>query len=226
MSLTKYNYNSFDVTPVASKALAFNSDADGFTTVAEGSMALIKTLTASSSATLDFVDGSSDVVLDSTYPIYLFKFINIHPANATYFSVNFSDDGGSNYDLAKTSSAFGWWTDEAGTADTSSLPLYRGDWDLAEGTGIQPLGGDTMSNANDNGGVGYLYLFNPSSTTFVKHFTARYKPNYSSGSDPYTQDFFTAGYINDTAAVTAVQFKMNSGNIDAGTIKLYGLKDS
>jgi len=88
------------------------------------------------------------------------------------------------------------------------------------------LGGDTMSIANDNCGVGYLDLFNPSSTTFVKHFISRFKPNYSGGSDPYTQDGFTAGYVNTTSAVTAVQFKMNSGNLDAGKIKLYGIKDS
>ena len=212
-SLVKYNDQSISaITEIAASA--------------KGDMVLIKEQTASSSATISFVDGASDVVLDSTYPIYVFKFINIHPANATSFLFNFSDDGGSNYDLTKTSTAFGVWNDEAGTADLSSLPLYRGDWDLAQGTGFQPMGGDTMSNANDNGGVGYMYLFNPSSTTFVKHFTARYKPNYSSGSDPYTQDFFTAGYINDTAAVTAVQFKMNSGNLDSGTFKLYGIKDS
>ena len=103
MALTKYNYNSFDVTPVASKALAFNSDADGLTTAAAGSMVLIKTLTASSSATLSFVDGTDDVVLDSTYPIYLFKWNTIHPAtNNAIFTVGFRD-GDTNYDATKTS---------------------------------------------------------------------------------------------------------------------------
>ena len=80
-----------------------------------------------------------------------------------------------------------------------------------------------MSNAADNGGAGELWLFNPSSTTYVKHFISRFKPNYSGGSNPYSHDGYTAGYINTTAAVTAAQFKMNSGNIDAGTIKLYGI---
>ena len=209
-SLVKYNDQSISaITEIAASA--------------KDDMVLIKEQTASSSATISFVDGTSDVVLDSTYPIYLFKFINIHPANATYFSVNFSDDGGSNYDLTKTSSSFVTWHDEA---DTATAFQYRTGYDVAQGTGIAPLGGDTMSNANDNGGVGYLYLFNPSSTTFVKHFLSRYKPNYSGGSDPYSHDGFTAGYINDTAAITAVQFKMYSGNIDSGTIKLYGIKDS
>ena len=185
---------------------------------------LIKTLTSDGSdSDLSFVDGADDVVLDSTYPIYLFKFINIHPEDATYFSVNFSDDGGSNYDLVKTSSSFVAWHDEA---DTATDFTYRTGYDVAQGTGIAPLGGDTMSNANDNGGAGYMYLFSPSSTVFMKHFITRFKPNYSGGSNPYSHDGFTAGYVNDTAAITAVQFKMYSGEIQGGKIKLYGLKDS
>ena len=212
MALVKYNNNS--ISAITSTGLT------------AGAMTLIKEQTASASATISFVNGTSDVVLDSTYPIYLFKFINIHPANATYFSVNFSDDGGSNYDLVKTSSAFAFWNDEAGTANLSSLPLYRAAYDIAQGTGIAPMGGDTMSNAADNGGAGFMYLFSPSSTVFVKHWIARFKPNYSGGSDPYTTDSFHGGYINTTAAVTAVQFKMNSGEIQGGKIKMYGLKDS
>ena len=188
---------------------------------AGGAITLIKTLTASSSATLSFVNGASDVVIDGTYKTYIFKFINIHPADATYFSVNFSDDTSSHsYDLTKTSTSFIAYNDEA---DTTTRLTYRTGYDLAQGSGIQPLGGDTMSNAADNGGAGELWLFNPSSTTYVKHFISRFKPNYSGGSNPYSHDGYTAGYINTTAAVTAAQFKMNSGNIDAGTIKLYGI---
>jgi len=78
MALTKYNFNSFDLTTAASKGLAFNSSANGFTTATEGSITLIKTLTASSSSNLQFINGSSDVVLDGTYPVYLFKFISLH----------------------------------------------------------------------------------------------------------------------------------------------------
>ena len=83
MALTKFNYNSFDVTSAASKGLAFNSSANGFETATEGSMILIKTLTASTSSTLSFVDGSSSVVLDNTYPVYLFKFINCHHSSGS-----------------------------------------------------------------------------------------------------------------------------------------------
>ena len=107
MALTKYNYNSFDLTTAASKGLAFNSSANGFETAAEGSMILIKTLTASSSSTISFVNGTSDVVLNNTYPIYLFKFINIHAANEyDAFQINFSTDGGSNYNVTKTTTFF------------------------------------------------------------------------------------------------------------------------
>ena len=103
MALTKFNYNSFDLTTAASKGLAFNSSANGFSTSSSTAMTLIKTLTASSSGTLAFVDGSSDVVLDNTYPIYLFKFINIHPGtDSKNFKVNFSIDSGSNYNVTKT----------------------------------------------------------------------------------------------------------------------------
>ena len=211
MALVKYNNNSISAITAASGLTA-------------GAMTLIKEQTASSSATINFVNGTSDVVLDSTYPIYLFKFINIHPASATYFGVNFSDDTSSHsYDLTKTSTSFVAWHDEA---DSATNLGYRTGYDLGQSTALQALGGDTMSIANDNGGCGYLWLFSPSSTTYQKHFISRFKPNYSGGSDLYTHDGYTSGYVNTTSAVTAVQFKMNSGNIDAGTIKLYGIKDS
>ncbi len=204
MALVKYNNNS--ISAITSTGLT------------SGDMTLIKSQTASSSGDISFVNGASDVVLDSTYPIYYFSFINIHPQNATYFSVNFSDDTSSHsYDLVKTTSSFAAWNDEAGTATSIQ---YRSSYDVAQGTGIAPLGGDTMSNANDNGGCGYLWLFSPSSTTYQKHFISRFKPNYSGGSDPYTHDGHAAGYVNTTSAVTAVQFKMNSGNLDSGTFKL------
>ena len=94
MALTKYNYNSFDVTPVASKAMAFNSGANGLTTAAGGAMTLIKEQTASSSATISFIHGTSDVVFDNTYPIYKFVYINVHPqTDDVHFQGNFTTDG-------------------------------------------------------------------------------------------------------------------------------------
>ena len=219
MALTKYNYNSFDVTPVASKALAFNSDADGLPTAAAGSMVLIKTLTASSSATLSFVDGTDDVVLDSTYPIYLFKWNTIHPAtNNAIFTVGFRD-GDTNYDATKTTTWVRATVKEDGTQGGVALEAA---YHLAQSTAVFNVGGDT-GNANDECQSGEMYLFDPSSTTFIKHFTAR--SNTYHGSD-YTMDVLSAGYCNVTAAIDAVQFAMTSGNMDTGTIKLYGISDS
>ena len=218
MALTKFNYNSFDVTPVASKALAFNSDADGLTTAAEGSMVLIKTLTASSSSTLSFVDGTSSVVLDNTYKEYLFTFNNIHPeTDAKAFQFNVSIDSGSNYNVAKTSTAFRAYHAEA---DDATAVGYEASHDLAQGTGAERLCAEDLGNANDESLSGYLHLFNPSSTVAVKHYIARV--NHVHEGD-YSIDFYKAGYANTTSAVDAIQFSMSSGDIDAGDICLYGI---
>ena len=223
MALSKFNYNSFNVTPVAGKALAFNSDADGFTTQGASSMVLIKTLTASSSANLSFVHGSSDVVLDSTYPVYVFKFINCHPAtDEQQLYMGGSVDSGSNYEATtKTSTCFRAYHQEDGSNGT--LAYYTGG-DLAQSTNAQFLSVEA-SNENDHGVSGTFTLFNPSSTTFVKHFISSSNAVYNDSSD-YTMNFYVAGYFNTTSAINAIRFRFNSGNIDAGTIKLYGIKDS
>ena len=206
MALVKYNNNSLSA--ITSTGLS------------AGAMTLIKSQTASSSSTISFVDGTSDVVLDNTYPIYLFKFINIHPAtNETKFQVNMSIDSGSNYNVTKTTSMFRAYNAE--TEAASAVTYYAGG-DLSQSTGFQylTLG---IGNANDANASGYLYLFNPSSTIFSKHFIARTSENYVG---TYSLDNFVSGYCNTSSAVDAVQFAMSSGNIDAGTIKLYGIKDS
>ena len=185
------------------------------------SLTHIKTLTASSSATLSFLNGSDDVVFDSTYPIYLFKFIGIHPAtNSANFQVNFRD-GGSDYDAVKTTTAF-FAFHQASNGSTNLT--YSTASDLAQGTGFFKIM-TTLGNDNEGSGVGTLYLFNPSSTTFVKHFMSECN-NWHSNDSNSTVNWRAAGYCNTTTAIDAVQFKMDSGNIDAGTIKLYGLKDS
>ena len=185
----------------------------------DDSVVLIKTLTASSSANLSFVHGTSDVVLDSTYPIYLFKCINIHPAaDNQKFNVNFTTDG-TNWNVTKTTSLFRAQHDEADT-DTS-LAYDTGD-DTAQGTGDQMLSTEIGAD-NDQCSSGELWLFNPSSTTFVKHIMSNF--NGVMNIDYSNQDIM-AGYCNTTSAVTGVRFLFASGNIDAGTIKLYGIKDS
>ena len=214
MALTKFNYNSFDVTSAASKGLAFNSSANGFETATEGSMVLIKTLTASTSSTLSFVDGSSSVVLDNTYPVYLFKFINCHPdASDAQFGFQVSTNTGSSYGVSITSTAI-----EAFNAGVQ----YGGNNDLANGTGLQFITNTVYHSRAEESMNGTLHLFNPSSTTFVKHFISR----ATRMNNTNFAEHLHAGYVNSTSAVDAVQFKFANGNISTGTIKLYGIKDS
>jgi len=186
----------------------------------EGAWTKIKEITASADSTIDFIDGTDDVVLDSTYPIYVFKYYNIHPS-VNYGNLQFqvSVDGGSSYGIAKTSTSFyaGHYED-----DTNADVVYLESKDLAQGTGAQLLSNDP-GNGNDESCNGTLHLYDPNSTIFVKHFIAR-TLTYN-GSDICIDGYF-AGYINSTSAVNAVQFSASSGNIDAGTIKLYGIKDS
>ena len=182
-----------------------------------GSMVFIKKLTASSSATISFVHGTSDVVLDNTYKEYLFTFNNIHPAtdNAD-FTFNMSVDSGSNYNVTKTTTVATAQHSEAGS-DTDFAYVTADD--LAQGTGFQIILG-LIGNDADQSASGSLTLFNPSSTTFVKHFIATGNSYYSGN---YSLNDYVAGYGNTTSAVDAIQLKMSSGNIDAGDICLYGI---
>ena len=196
------------------------ADAGAFS-VSLGAMTHIKTLTASSSATVSFVNGSSNVVLDSTYPIYVVKIIsaNIQTDNQDIV-VNFSDDTSSHsYNLTKTDTYFASLHTEA---DNDAGLQYEAAEDTAQGTGFTVVTKEQANDA-DAGACSTIFLFNPSSTTFVKHYMMR--SNWFQHNN-YAQDAFKSGYINTTAAVTAIQFKSTSGNIDSGTFKLYGIKDS
>ena len=193
-------------------------DAGAFS-VSLGAMTHIKTLTASNSADLSFIDGSSSVVLDSTYPIYLFKYINMHPAtNDVEFYFNTSTNSGGAYNTVKTTTVVRASHAESGSG--GALSYITGN-DEAQSSGAQQIG--QCGNDNDQSISGELFLFNPSSTTFVKHFLCQ--TNYCDHGDESHFHFY-AGYLNTTTAVDAVQFTMSSGNIDAGIIKLYGIKDS
>jgi len=180
-----------------------------------GSMVFIKKLTASSSANLSFVNGSSDVVLDSTYKEYLFTFKNIHPATDTADLFVKFRDGSTAYDATITTTVFRAYHTEA---DSTAFE-YETSEDVAQGTSGQGIAYNIGSD-NDQGVSGYLHLFNPSSTTFVKHFICRMQNAH--GSD-LALDNFVAGYCNVTAAIDAVQFVMDTGNIDSGDICLYGI---
>ena len=180
--------------------------------VSGSSLVLLSTQTASSSANITFDSG-----IDSTYKEYIFKFTNVHPAtNSVHFQVNFRD-GSTAYDATKTTTNFRAEHDEAGS---STALGYAASRDLAQSTAAQTFAGATLGNGNDESLSGELHLFNPSSTTFVKHFIARASMYHESNA---IQDCYVAGYCNVTAAIDGVQFSMSSGNIDSGTFKLYGV---
>ena len=186
--------------------------------ISGGAMTLLATQTASGSANLSFTSG-----IDSTYDSYVFKFYNIHPAtNNTKLQFQSSTNSGSSYGVTMTSTAFFATHSEDG--GTSSLSYDAND-DLAQSTSFMPLSFDGIGNANDNNLSGFLNLFSPSSTTFVKHFTGTTNATrINTGQNQnYSLESFAAGYFNTTSAINAVQFKMSSGNIDSGVIKLYGV---
>ena len=175
-----------------------------------GPMTLLSTQTASSSATIDFTSN-----IDSTYDVYCFKFYNIHPAtNNVKFQFNLTTDG-TNFNVTKTSTYFAAYHSEADDAGLS----YSTGSDLAQSTSDQPIAEDVGSD-NDQAPSGSLFLYNPSSTTFVKHYLAIMS---NSQQTDYSQNIFVSGYGNTTSAITGVRFKFASGNIDAGTFKLYGV---
>ena len=205
MALVKYNNNSLSSVTSAASAPA-------------GAITLISTTTASSSSTISITSG-----IDSTYPIYLFKFINIHPGTDTGNNrLTFQGDTGTNtnYNQSITSTHFRAYHNEGGSGQGVG---YRTATDQANGTSFQPLGEGIGAGVADESSSGELYIFEPSSSVFVKHFLAR-THIYSDNNE--TVDSFVAGYFNTTTALTRFQFKMSSGNIDSGTIKLYGIKDS
>ena len=183
------------------------------------SMTLIKKIALSSAAgSISFVNGASGVVLDSTYKEYVFFFHGIHPAtDGVTFSFQTSVNTGSAYGIATTSTYFNSYHSEG---DAAALG-YEAVADAAQSTGEIPLiREEKLSADNDHHGVGYLHLFNPASTTFVKNFISRTQANHAA---EYSMDSYIAGYVNTTSAVDAIRFKVNSGNIDAGTITMYGI---
>jgi hypothetical protein len=181
--------------------------------IATGNMVLLSSQTASASASISFTTG-----IDSTYKEYQFWFINMHPAtDGANFQFNLSTDAGSNYNVTKTSTAFSAFHSEAGT---DPLLAYATGNDLAQSTSFQNLLNE-VGNDNDQSVSGSMSLFNPASTTYVKHFISR---THHSFNLDYPFSSFIAGYGNTTSAINAVQFKMSSGNIDDGTILMYGIK--
>ena len=180
--------------------------------VSGGSLNLISTQTASSSATISFTSG-----IDDTYKKYIIKWINVHPATDDVdFKFQGSIDGGSNYNVSITSTWFEAYHDEA---DTGTSLAYNDSRDQANGTALQFIN-NKLGNDNDQSSCGELILYSPSDTTFVKHFlikTIRISEN------DFQAQQYCGGYFNTTSAIDAIVFQMSSGNIDSGTFKLYGV---
>ena len=213
MAISKANFNSFNVTPTASKFITFNSSNNGLAADdVGGNLKLISTQTASSSASLSFTSG-----IDSTYKEYIFKYINIHPASAQYLTFQGSTNGGSSYGVTITSNLFDQYHFEDGSA--AALRYLTGG-DLAQSTSFQPVTSVTPNTDNDASYSGYLHLFDPSNTTFVKHFLGVVNVMTD---NPASDNAYLGGYFNTTSAIDAIQFKMASGNIDSGVIKMYGV---
>jgi len=190
----------------------------GAISVAKGALTHIKTLTASSSGTLTFHHGASGVILDSTYKEYMFEFINIHPsANDSYFTFQANAVGESGFNETITSTMFRAYNKEDSSAN--ALVYEGGDYDLQEQEVFQVLN-DSVGTDTDQSTCGRLMIFEPSSTTFAKHFMYTGVEN---AADNKVQNTFTAGYFNTTAALDEFQFKMNTGNMATGSIKLSGV---
>ncbi len=219
MAISKVNFNSMNVTPSASKAVKFNSSNNGLETGdIGGSLVLIKTTTISSSTSdVSFIHGASDVVFDNTYKEYVFSFIDIH-GTSDPGGIRFQGTtDGTNFNIATTSTNFRAYHAED---DSAAAVAYAAGYDQGQGTGFQYLTA-THGNDNDQSEVIKFHIYDPSSTTFVKHYMA-----CSNGSNDgnYSTNMFTAGYLNTTSAVTGLKFALDSGNIESATIKMYGVK--
>ena len=206
--------NNITTSGVFTSSAITNSSVTGITVLANASdgITLISSQTASNSASISFTSG-----LTSTYKAYKFVFVNMNPAtDNVQFEFNLSTDSGSNYNVTKTTTSVKTRHDEN---DANPELSYRTDFDLAQSTSYQVLGRE-IGNASDESCSGTLTLFNPASTTYVKHFIAT--TNFQNAAD-VCEGFYIAGYGNTTSAVNAINFRMSSGNFD-GTIALYGIK--
>jgi len=203
--------NKITTSGVFTSGAITNDSVTGITVLANATdgITLISSQTASNSATLSFTSG-----LTSTYKAYKFVFSSMNPVSESNFGFNLSTDSGSNYNVTKTSAQFRTLHNESDSYTT--VEYFNG---LAQSTAFQTFGG--TGNASDKSASGYLLLFNPSSTTYVKHYIATVQ-DYTG--DDFSETCHCAGYANTTSAINAIQFKFGTGNINSGTIYLYGIK--
>ena len=181
-------------------------------TAAAGDVVLILSQTATGDDDITFDSG-----IDSTYGEYIFKWYNCNPAtDLAEFTFQANAAGASGYNETITSTWFQGVHDEA---DSSATLGYSTANDQAQGTAYQFLSTDTGGGA-DESSSGELHLFNPSSTTYVKHFIMRCQ-NYDGNNN--CVDHFMAGYFDTATAIDDIQFKMSTGAFD-GVIKMWGVK--
>jgi hypothetical protein len=210
--------NNITTSGVFTSSAIANTSVTGITVLANASdgITFISSQTASNSASISFTSG-----LTSTYKAYKFVFVNCHPATSNAnFTFNMSTDAGSNYNVTKTTTFFEAYHFEN---DSETGLTYQSTLDLAQSTDFQSLSENGVSNEADASLNGSLLLFNPSSTTYVKHFIATTN-NQKDASGGLATNLYIAGYGNTTSAVNAVRFQMSSGNLDDGKIYLYGIK--
>ena len=184
----------------------------GVAGVSTGDVVLLSSQTADGDASISFTSG-----ITSTYGEYIFKFYNINPAtDAADFTFQANATDSTSYDETMTTTYFSAEHDEA---DSGTFLGYRAGQDQAQGTDFQYLA-ENIGNGGDESCAGELHLFNPSSTTYVKHF---YSKAVTYRNDDSTRNVFVSGYLNTTTAIDDIQFKMSTGNFD-GTIKMWGVK--
>ena len=214
MALNKLKFNSINVTPAASEAIRFNSSANGLETAsAGGALVKISSVTASSSASVSFTSG-----IDSTYKEYIFFFNNLHPASNSNLQFQTSTNGGSSYGVTATTT-FVYASHQEN--DGEAIVTYNTNRDHTQTTDFLYLTGDNMEGTAADASVsGFLHLFEPSSTTFVKHYISN-TDHVADG--PYQQNNYSAGYFNTTTAINAIRFQLTTGNIDSGTVTMYGV---
>ena len=183
--------------------------------LAKGALTFIKKLTASNASTLTFHNGSSGVVLDSTYKEYIFTFNNIHTSSDSgQFQFQGNAAGGADFNESMLSTYFHAQHNHGG--NFTRLDYRTGNDNVGTGFTLFTEGG---TGEDERSLCGHMHLYNPGSTTFIKHFVA-------STSNAHTDDYGTtvniAGYFNTTSAIDEIRFQQSTGNFD-GDICLYGI---
>ena len=191
------------------------TNARGLASDATNLVKISSTTISSGTSAVEFTSG-----IDSTYNIYCFRFVSLHcDTDDKDLVFNFSTDAGSSYSVAKTGSGHHQYMNEA---DGSDLGLAISSIFSSQAvTGTIKIG-HSLGTDNDQACSGEFWLYNPSSTTFVKNYYSNIQNYHQSN---FAQQYICQGYANTTSAITGIKFQMDTGNLDAGTITMYGVKN-